>query len=467
VIDLHPTFPAPVDDPMPDLTERFRRAGAFDRDPTSGRLTDDAVAAIRGTLQSIVTGLQSDALPFRAVFGKYSTAATDMTARIVKIGTAFMDDLTITDGQLASAMTGLAYHEVAHINEDRIFDEVTLEVARSGHPLGGLAIDIGNIAMDGRIETIQRRRMPGYADCLDVAMYFISGEVLLPTAPPPVGLSKGAARTMYFVAVRTPWGFADWTTAPDVRAWGQGFAERFNDTHDPEGIRTLLVEALDMMQSWMPDPTAPLPPVEEPPGPVCPPVGPPPEEEPPTEEPPEGPGGDDPTEDPEGDDEEPPDGPGGDDGDDDEPPVEEPPKGEKRGTNADDKPPTEDEPPVDDGGDPTDEPPGKFTDGKPSDEPTDTDSSDDWGPETGEFTSPSSTAPQVTEGVESNKALEDIALPACAGDAATTATDYLYDATATRVGKSREESNVRIVKSPGWPDRKVRRTRDWNGTRLS
>lgn len=463
MIDLHPTFPVPSLDPDPALTERFRSAGAFERRAFDGALTDDAIAAIRSTLQSVVNGLQSDEQSFRAVFGKGSTAATDMVNRIVHIGTKIMDDPTISDGRLAAAMVGLAFHEVAHINHDRDFTEVVARVAW-GHPLGDLAAKVSNIAQDVRIERKQRPQYPGYADCLDVAMYFINGEPMRQTVPPPVGLSKEAARSLYFAAVRAPWCIADWNGAPKVRAWGDDWIGRFSATDAPEVIETLLTEALDTIGSWMaPDPTAP-PPVEPPvideppiidePPPVGPPQPPGPEGD--DEDPPEGPGGDDPFDD----DEDPPEGP---DGEDEDPPVDEP-----KPTEGGD--PTEDEgpegPTTPKGGDPTkDAPEVEPSDDESSDdEDRDLDTSGEFNPDNGTFDAPSVTAPSDdTEGVDTDKALEDIPFPECAGEALRGLNDLRYDIVATRVEKSREASNVRIIRTPGWPDRKVRRIRDWTG----
>jgi hypothetical protein len=464
-VTLTPTFPVPVEDPVPSLTERFAEAGAFQRSPT-GLLTDDAVAAMRGTIQSVVTGLQSDEKPFRAVFGRSATAYTDIASRLVHIGTKMMDDPTISDGHLAAAMVGLAYHEVAHINYDRDFRDAVAR-ATAGHPLMGMAVDLHNIAQDVRIEYNIRRAMPGYADCLDVAMHHINGVPLRNRIPAVTGLSTKAARSLFFGAVRAPWVVADWSDAPEVRAWGDDWARRFERTDDPTAIGGLMVEALDMVLSWTvksdDDETPPPPPIDEPPPVEPPPIDEPPIDEPPIDEPPpvgpKGPGED---KDP---DEPPPNGPLGPSGDDED----EPEEGEDEPKGGDDP---DDE--VEEGDDPTygDPEDGETEDpwGNPATDPVkDRDSSGDWSDRSDKPQETPTTNPAVneTQGAASDKSLEDLDLPACAGDAAKGVNDTRYENTAARIAKSREASNIRVISTPGWPDRQVRRIRDWNGTSLT
>jgi hypothetical protein len=469
------TISPPIAEAVPSLTDRFRGAGALERNPITGELTIEAVTAMRGTLQTIVSGLQDDEKVFRAVFGKTGTAATDMKARLVYIGTKAMDDKRLSDDELVAVMVGLAVHEVAHINFDRATANHVQKIW-AAHSQAALTHDVHNVGQDIRIEVRIRNAYPGYAATLDAALWY----VLVMDAPmgrtvKATGLNAGAARNVFFGGVRSPWTF-DWSPEPTLLTWGQDWAERFAATDERKVITALVGEALDVIERLQDGKvTPPQPPIDEP-----------------IDEPVDGPGGDEPppTDEPDEPTQRPP-SPDDDDTGADEDPDEDvededpdsdwddPSESESDAPDEDeDLDEDDDEPETKPGGDPTDEDEDgdldepdeveEIEDGK-ADDPRDDDGgegkwSDDKAPAEGETVETPDDADEsdTFEGVDDPTfRIEDLEFPSCAGDALKGANDLTYQRAADRVEASREEGATRVLKSSNWAPRQARKIWDW------
>jgi len=517
-VNPHPRPIVPPDDPIPSLTDRFRSAGAFEVSPSTGRYTDAALAAMKATVATVVAGLQDSHESYRTVFGTIPTAGTTWATRTVHIGTKALDDATLSEGRKAAIMVALAYHEVGHIVNRSPERGKAVAAALSGHPLAAILADVTNILADIHDEQAMMDRCPGFAETLAVGLWYIQ-TVLSPLGDKAVmkGLDLRSARSQMFCAVRAPFSIADWTDAVPALVWGADLADRVKAAHEVSAFVPLVGEALDMIQAWMERDPEPEPEPEEEPedeptegGEPC--DNPPPTEggesgddddDEETERPPEGDGGglgesDEPEDDESSeddsdeDDDDATEGDGGsgddesdeddgegtegdptedDEGDDGDEPTE---GGSSEGLDLDEDPDEGDDDAEGGDGDPTD---GDDDDGEAD---GDTDGDDDGGePMDGDITEgdfddsessddyidPDELAQDGLEGVEATgrepEPLSEVAFHECLGEALDGANDASYEMASMRAERSREDSDkVRVIKTPGWPDRKVMRVWD-------
>lgn len=241
------TFPQPVkpaDDPIPWLTDLWRKAGCFDVPVNealvrlarqvgygglegSVALRQDAatLAAIADTVQSTVAGLHADDSVYRITFDpSVSTAGTTYSEKLVVVGTRPLTADNLTKGQRAAVMSGLALHETGHINDSQPFRAAVIAqwgdpaLAGSHQAKAAMAHKVSGIGEDNRIERLQRSRYSGLATSLDVAMYFIAKNQEDAIAqqgmafPFPIALATPEDRVQaLLIAVRYAW-HGDWAS---------------------------------------------------------------------------------------------------------------------------------------------------------------------------------------------------------------------------------------------------------------
>ena len=314
----------PADDPVPWVTERMRKAGAFAKPDPLGLFPAHAVVALLDILTETVSALHDDAKPYRVILSQHSaSAATALNAKLVEIGSKPWRDRDLTDGQKAAIMVGLALHEVGHIrfaqNNTR-----ALNAQFGSANVTPAIMTLSNLASDHHDERAARDLFPGLSDAIRPVMWWVGDKGMRSYDWRDVDakLNESIAErvNLAIAATRYPWQ-CEWTSG-DGRtwlAWWADWAKRATLTRRPKDHALIVQEAIDKVRAFTPTHTPPPQP-PQPPGP-CPPEGP--------TQPPRG-------------DEPPP------------PPPPEPPKGEGRDGRGNPVPPGDDP-----GGEPGEKPEGK------------------------------------------------------------------------------------------------------------
>lgn len=262
--------------PLPWLTERWASYDALldAAIPSAAHVAYRAAptcAATLNTLTSLVGALGNDERPYAVSFGSGGVATyTDLSEKRVTIGSGPLFDADLNGAQRAAVLTGLAYHEVAHIRHTRRVMGALNVAWPKGHADRDLALKASNLADDLYGEAQMARESPGLAQTLPVTLEWVAQQTI------PAGtLARKAKGLMFGVAATRyePW--FDWTGAEAGRDWWQAWAERAERAAKPADHVAVVQEAVDRIRAKT-DAGEPEP------------------EEPPTTCGPEGPGGDDP-----------------------------------------------------------------------------------------------------------------------------------------------------------------------------
>jgi hypothetical protein len=190
-MNTHFAFPAsPGPDPVPWLTETWERAGCFalpspqvisalrEAKERGSKLDAFSVetktlATILDTVRSTVASIHDDPHTFGVQFGSQVIAMTEFDKFLVTIGSRALSDESLTNGQRAAILTGLALHETGHVSFSLAFTKA-IEGAFGGTPDAGLAFGLANVGEDNRIERLQRSRFGGLIVAHDTATWYVS-----------------------------------------------------------------------------------------------------------------------------------------------------------------------------------------------------------------------------------------------------------------------------------------------------
>ncbi len=222
-----------------------------------------ALSAIVTEVGGTVASLHSDPNPYRVSFAKIATAGTDHAGRNVMIGTRLLldDRPVMTEGRRAAGLTGIALHETGHIEDSQPYGEAV----KKAFPGNVKAYTLHNVGDDNRIERRQLERYPALRAALECAAYFMNEVVMEQiaetgmVAPFRADLTTAEGRMKVLkMGVRYPH-TVDWNGADEALGFIRGWADRMSADHTPKQHVALVQEALD----WISD----LPEAEEEPEP--------------------------------------------------------------------------------------------------------------------------------------------------------------------------------------------------------
>lgn len=212
-------------------------------DALKSGVADRRLARALTALDSIVGGLADDERAYTVRYaGDPVGAATDLKGRVVHVGAAPLADGTLTDGQIAAIMTGLAFHEVAHIRHTR---KVLAAYDRFAPAERGIAQRVGNVAEDVRGERLTCAEFPGLADTLPVTLAWVAGR----TMPANVRAAKIADRFNLMLAAVRYAEYCDWSGMTAERDAWQAWGERCAQAHTVDQHAAVVREGIDMLAS--------------------------------------------------------------------------------------------------------------------------------------------------------------------------------------------------------------------------
>jgi hypothetical protein len=284
----------PTANPLPWVTDRLRRAGAFDkvtedvegdwvRDDSTGkwvrpktsrtRVSNDAAVATLDILTQTVSALHDDAKTYAVVLSKTAaTAGTLLERKVVEVGSKPMSDDTLTDGQKAAIMAGLALHEVGHIRYGRMWAGAVKRRFPEG--VTGAISALSNLAADVHDEAHVMNDFPGLAPAIDVTLWYVGGKDEVKPRSATQGLNESAQQrvNLAIAAVRYDWTVAwDSNSAREWLDWWRDWATRAYAADAPKQHAEVVAEAIAKVRAFDPDPKP-----EKPQGPPpCGPEGPP------------------------------------------------------------------------------------------------------------------------------------------------------------------------------------------------
>lgn len=273
-------FPAPKvpeDNPVPWLTDLWKRSGCFGVDSAialqllTDKVAQQGAAAVEGsaafapevltlsaildTVKSTVTGLHDTADVYNVVFEKINTAGTDFHGKSVVVGVKPLMDTGLTEGQRAAIIVGAILHEDGHINDTQPFRAAVQRKWPQTHPDFALAHEVSNIGEDNRIEHKQLDRYNGLRDALATAMWYFAknqAEGLLAqgfTMPVTVDLATPRGRkNALLLAVRYPWQ-GDWSNAQEALDFLLPWRDSMVNCVTPKEHVRLTGEAVDWIRS--------------------------------------------------------------------------------------------------------------------------------------------------------------------------------------------------------------------------
>lgn len=218
--------------------------------------TAEALAAVVQSVGSTVDALHSDPNPYRVSFGNISSAGTDHTGRNVLIGTRLLTLTSLTEGQRAAGLVGIALHETGHIEFSQPYG-AAVKAHWANSPVLKQAYGLHNVGDDNRVERKQSLRFPALVPALDCAAALM-GDLVLDQIAEQGGVApfaadlttaKGRDRALR-MGSRYPW-TVDWSTEAATKAltWIRAWAERMSEDHTPKEHVTLIEEAL----AWIND----------------------------------------------------------------------------------------------------------------------------------------------------------------------------------------------------------------------
>lgn len=246
----------PTSDPIPWVTERLRKVGAFNtqteevysyRDQSYTdveRPSDYAVAALLDVLTQTVSALHDDAKSYTVILNKAAaTAGTLLEKRVVEVGSKPWRDAALTEGQKAAVMAGLALHEVGHIRYGRGWKAaLTRHFGQS--KVTPAILSLSNLAADCHDEAEVIAAFPGLADAIPVTLWWVADKGVskplgpLGTVPERVNAAISAARYSWSV---------DWDGSAEQTEWRQWWAAwaiRARQADRPSDHAVVVAEAI-------------------------------------------------------------------------------------------------------------------------------------------------------------------------------------------------------------------------------
>lgn len=167
----------PADDPVPWVTKRMQKAGAFAFGTDSFgdvKIGGHAVSALLDILTETVSALHDDAKPYRVILSQATASAgTQLNAKMVEIGSKPWRDTDLTTGQRAAVMAGLVLHEVGHIRFAQQYTRALnaqFGAAKVTHAIMALS----NLAADCHDEKKVCDLFPGLSDAIRPTLWWLS-----------------------------------------------------------------------------------------------------------------------------------------------------------------------------------------------------------------------------------------------------------------------------------------------------
>jgi len=261
----------PTADPLPWVTDRLRRAGAFikvtedvdgdwRRDDHGNwkrdqrqvtRLSNDSAAALLDILTQTVSALHDDDKTYVVVLSKEcASAGTLLERKVVEVGSRPMRDDSLTDGQKAAVMAGLVLHEVGHIRYGRQYSAAITRLFGKGNVTGAIGT-LSNLAADMHDETAACAAFPGLAPTIPVTLWWVGGKGQGDKVPATAALHQSAAQrvNMAIAACRYPWQVAwDSNEAREWREWWVAWGERATLAEQPAKHALIVKEAIEKVR---------------------------------------------------------------------------------------------------------------------------------------------------------------------------------------------------------------------------
>ena len=272
----------PADDPVPWVTQRMVKSGAFAITTTvDGRekMTGHAVSALLDILTETVSALHDDAKPYRVILSQAAaTAGTQLNAKMVEIGSKPWRDKDLTDGQRAAVMAGLVLHEVGHIRFAQQYTRA-LNVRFGAGKVTHAIMALSNLAADCHDEHKVCDLFPGLSDAIRPTLWWVGDKGMRSNDVFEVHTllkqSIASRVNLAIAATRYPWQ-CDWSS-PDGQAWlawWRAWGKRAQSYKRPTDHAAIVQEAIDYVRAFTPSPTPPPPPPPKPPVGPPPPIGP-------------------------------------------------------------------------------------------------------------------------------------------------------------------------------------------------
>lgn len=286
----------PTDDPLPWITSVMRKQGVFIthiereqygdweqvtdqfgspvwRRPSreTRRMTGAAASGLLTVLTQAVSALHDDAKAYTVVLSaSAATAGTLLEKKVVQVGSKPMNDETLTDGQKAAVMAGLALHEVGHIRYARQNGAAVTRLFGADKVTGAIRT-ISNLAADMHDEALACEVFPGLAPAVAVTLWWVGNKGQLDGRDVDEMLVTSAIARVNaaILATRYPWQVEwDTTAAKDWLDWWTEWGERATKVERPKEHAEIVQEGIEKIRDFEPEPQDP------PPGPVCGPMGP-------------------------------------------------------------------------------------------------------------------------------------------------------------------------------------------------
>jgi hypothetical protein len=241
----------PAADPVPWLTERWASYDALtEAIASAAHVSYDhnhqaKVATVVDTLSSLVGGLSDDDRPYAVGFGTGGVNTyTDLREKRVVIGSGPLFDADLNPAQRAAVLTGLAYHEVAHIRHTRRVMAAVKAAWPDNHPDRDLALRASNLADDLYGEAQMRREFPGLAETLPVTLAWVAKQTIPVNTP-----ARKVKGLMFGVSAARYADWFDWTDREVQRDWWLDWAERAEQAAKPADHVAVVQEAVDRVRS--------------------------------------------------------------------------------------------------------------------------------------------------------------------------------------------------------------------------